>query len=484
MTREHRRGGLLLGLVVLAAAGIRLLAARGDLWLDEVWSLSFARETTAPWDILTIHHDNNHALNTLALYLTVKAAGAHAPAIVYRILALLSGIGLVPLLFWTERRSGGEGASRRALFAAILCAASFLAIVYSSEARGYAPAAWFAVAAYAIARTPVRTGRARLAFAACCALGVLSHLTFLFVYGALFVWTVGRDVIQRRIDWRSWIALHQLPLAFMAGYYIVDVRRLAYGGGPPFDAVDVGRRALALVVGGPEQGMYALAAALCGFSLIVAGIGLLLRERRDEALFFAALFMAPAAVLLVYTPRFLDVRYLFVLLPFFFMLASWSLERIWRGHLGRVSATALVAAFVAGNAQHLRPVLRDGRGHYAQAVALMAALSGGRAATVGGDNDFRNGLMLTYYSEPLPGRGGLTYVPASSPASNDPDLMLTHTFGLADTRSAAVEMIGRNGQVYRLVRWFPYGGMSGWNWYIYQRENRPQPLLELNRLGR
>ena len=92
--------------------------------------------------------------------------------------------------------------------------------------------------------------------------------------------------------------------------------------------------------------------------------------------------------------------------------------------------------------------------------------------------------MLTYYSEPLPGRGGLTYVPASNPTSNDPDLMLTHTFGLADKRSAAVEMIGRNGQTYRLVRRFPYGGMSGWNWYIYQREDRPQPLLELNRFGR
>ena len=69
---------MMCGLLVLSA-GLRLLAARGDLWLDELWSLSFARQMTSPLDVWTaIHHDNNHPLNTLYLFVVVHLAGAHA----------------------------------------------------------------------------------------------------------------------------------------------------------------------------------------------------------------------------------------------------------------------------------------------------------------------------------------------------------------------------------------------------------------------
>src|SRR5215510_6991309 len=145
--------GLLLLAWLVASAAVRVFTARGDLWLDEVWSLSFARTIAAPWQVLTaIHHDNNHPLNTLALFVAVKVAGAHASAIVYRLLALITGIAIIPLLFWIEKQTGDEKASARAWLVAVLCGSSFLAIVYSSEARGYAPAAFFGVAAFAVLR--------------------------------------------------------------------------------------------------------------------------------------------------------------------------------------------------------------------------------------------------------------------------------------------------------------------------------------------
>ena len=154
MPRPSRDALALAALVTLGAA-LRVALARGDLWLDELWSLSFARQITWPWEVLTvIHHDNNHPLNTLALFLTVKPAGAHAAPVVYRLLAagrwhrddssaLLDGVAqtTIPL------------ARTRAWIAATLCACSFLAVVYSSEARGYALAALFAVLAFAMVRT-------------------------------------------------------------------------------------------------------------------------------------------------------------------------------------------------------------------------------------------------------------------------------------------------------------------------------------------
>ncbi|HEY1302347.1 MAG TPA: hypothetical protein VGF24_02280, partial [Vicinamibacterales bacterium] len=66
--RRPRRTILFCGLLT-AAIGLRVIAARGDLWLDELWSLSFARQLDSPLQIWTsIHHDNNHPLNTLYLF--------------------------------------------------------------------------------------------------------------------------------------------------------------------------------------------------------------------------------------------------------------------------------------------------------------------------------------------------------------------------------------------------------------------------------
>src|SRR5262245_53453229 len=110
MARLAIRERLLLAGLVSAGAALRISAAHGDLWLDEIWSLSFARGISAPWETITaIHHDNNHPLNTLALFAAVKAFGIHAPAIAFRILPLLTGVATIPLLFWTERGRGASG---------------------------------------------------------------------------------------------------------------------------------------------------------------------------------------------------------------------------------------------------------------------------------------------------------------------------------------------------------------------------------------
>ena len=115
-----------------------------------------------------------------------KAVGAHAPSIVYRLLPLLAGVAMIPLLYWTESRKDDPRGRISGLFAAALGAGSFFAILYSSEARGYTPAAFFAVLAFAMVRhREMTTGRDRALFAVVCTLGLLSHLTFLFVYAGL-----------------------------------------------------------------------------------------------------------------------------------------------------------------------------------------------------------------------------------------------------------------------------------------------------------
>jgi hypothetical protein len=466
---------VLCGLLVLAA-GLRLFAARGDLWLDELWSLSFARQMRSPLDVWTaIHHDNNHPLNTLYLFVVVHLAGAHASPLLFRLLSLMSGAAMLVVLFRSEYESHDVAAATRALIATTLCACSFLAILYSSEARGYAPAALCGVLAYA----QVRRGRIlrsgdRLLFAATCAAGLLSHLTFLFVYAGLFAWTALTAARNAGFGWRAWMALHRFPIAFILAEYVLDARHLAYGGGPAFSMSEVLRRALSVALGGPDAGMWGLVSAAYAVCLIAVGLQLLRRERPDEAIFFVtALVLAPAAILSVYHARFLEVRYFFVLLPFVWLLAARTLAYARAsGPAGRVIVPIMLTASIIGNGVHVVTMLREGRGHYARAVATMSALTSAQDIVVGSDQDFSNRLILDYYAEEIAQDRRLTYVSASAEGGRVPQWFITHTF---DTPAAMPPTLvtTAHGETYTWVQSFPYGGLSGCNWFLYQRQVRP-----------
>ncbi|TIT25126.1 MAG: hypothetical protein E5W81_04450 [Mesorhizobium sp.] len=64
--------GSLLAALVIAVTGLvlRLLGARGDLWLDEIWSFALIEPLTSIDQIFwRVNHDNNHFLNSVYLYL-------------------------------------------------------------------------------------------------------------------------------------------------------------------------------------------------------------------------------------------------------------------------------------------------------------------------------------------------------------------------------------------------------------------------------
>jgi hypothetical protein len=469
-------GQILFAILLVVAAAVRIALARGDLWLDEIWSLSLGQHITRPWEVLTgIHHDNNHPLNTLALFLAIKTVGAHASSLVYRLLPLATGVATVALLFWTEKQHD-ENARAGAWFTAILCASSFLGIVYSSEARGYAPAAFFGVMAFASLRQwPVLGTPRRAIFGIACVLGFLSHLTFLFVYAGCAVWTLARFLDGGRRDWRGWLTLHRFPLVALAGIYLVDVRLLDYGGGPPFRMSTILGRVVSLSVGGPNDGgPWLLVAVVAAVAILLYGFSVLASRRHHETWFFAtSLVLAPAAILIVYHARFLDVRYFFVLMPFAWLLMARALADLAsRGQPGRVIAVVAIAMAIAGNVVHLLPMMRHGRGHYGEVVATMSRLTTGSDIVVASDNDFRVAVPLRYYGETLPSGKRLIYVESAEQAGEQAEWYITHTFDSPDG-VAPNEITGSDGDRYCLVSSFPYGGISGANWRLYRRMRRP-----------
>ena len=68
---------------------------RDQFWMDEIWSLVvFCPRVKSSLDVLTLHHDNNHYLITLWMYLL---GPLEKNWIVYRVPSIVAGIGTVAL---------------------------------------------------------------------------------------------------------------------------------------------------------------------------------------------------------------------------------------------------------------------------------------------------------------------------------------------------------------------------------------------------
>ena len=63
----------------------------------------------------------------------------------------------------------------------------------------------------------------------------MAHLTFLYVYLALAVWSVyhfARHRASKGSELIQMLRVHTLPAAFVAVLFFFDVRKMQYGGGP------------------------------------------------------------------------------------------------------------------------------------------------------------------------------------------------------------------------------------------------------------
>jgi hypothetical protein len=173
----HSNRVLWLSVLALTIAGffLQLLCARGDLWLDEIWSIRDLQSITNAGRIFWgISQYNNHFLNSLWLWFV----GPNASPIVIRLEAIVLGTLTIPVAAKLCARSGPAAA----LAGATLVAGSGIFVHYGSETRGYAGLLLMIfVAAEALEnfRSDPADHRSRLLFGAAVAFGALFHLTML-----------------------------------------------------------------------------------------------------------------------------------------------------------------------------------------------------------------------------------------------------------------------------------------------------------------
>ncbi len=370
----QRSFGAPLAAITLAALALRLAAARGDLWLDEIWSLQLISDLPGPLDIvLGLPNDNNHILNSLWLW----AVGAQAPPLLLRLQSILCGTAAVPVAALLARRTMG---ARAGLIAATTIAFGYIFVVYSSEARGYAGLILCALLCLLFADQWLDEPTQEPAlqrFALVGAIGMFCHLTMLL---PLALMCAAATWHLLRTDKRPWSAIARLAsaatlavLPALACLAISAWRSMSLIRGHQNDfflwQLTTGLGDLArFTLGLPQDWSLTLCASLMGLIALAAIWG---ADARKRALLCAVFIGFPLAAIVAHIPNVGFARFhlfmgLVLALALAGLLSALSQRRLWL-------ACALGGLMLAGQAMLLTTLLGDGRGQPSAAVAMMEA---------------------------------------------------------------------------------------------------------------
>lgn len=456
--------------VLLIAAGIALRAPGlyHDFWLDEIWSLALVAPLTAPSQIFTdIHFDLNHWLHSLILF----ALGDHPYWPVYRMPAFGAACAsLLVVASWPGIRSRVERALALALFGA-----SFALIVYATEARGYAWLILFSLLCYRcllVYQQASGPGMALL-FWMCAILGFLSQVTFVFVYAALGLWSLGALHAASK-QWgrtlRDVLFFFAVPAVFFFWLYVVDIRHVEHGGAGEGTLIGSLIQFSGWLLGTPSSG-WAGGASFGLLIVLVAFASYRMARAGDPAwILYVSLITVPVLVALA-TSRdgfsYWKPRHFIGVAPFFLILLARGIVGLSdRGRAGQWLAGAALAVFLIGNAVRTASFISDGRGHYLDAMRHIAERSPGGVIDIGSDHDFRNLMVISFYARYLPNHE-VRYVQRDRWIGAGPRWFLVHEQEMGVEPRATLNNPD-SGRRYVLDTAFTYSGFSGWSWYVYR----------------
>jgi len=459
--------------ITLAGFLLRVLAARGELWLDEIWSLMLLEDLAAAHEIFwNISHLNNHLLNSLWLWIT----GPDAPPVWQRFASILLGTATIPAAAVFIRRHAGDAGG---LACALIFAFGHIFVHYGSEARGYGGLALMIVlcadAADRLMAEPKRRAPT-IQFAIFAALGCLFHYTMLLAIG---VCGVGAALLlaANKECWREHaLALLRLGAAAIAGllpaaicfFAAASVKPFLTGERTPFSYPDLAeglagmaRSTLGLPAALPDPLMLLLAA------LLAAG-ALALCPGRLRAPTLVALVVLPLLEIWFALPNLHYARFHLPAACFLALAASAAMGLLWtRGGWRRGLALSLGATGLLGQGALVGELLAYGRGDGASAVAQMTQTG---PALYDSDFPVETSWVVGFHLArshktdlALAPRGAECETPAdwfiaTNWRGNRPALRDRETFGPATCPGA-----------FARVAHYPSARLSGLDWTLYRR---------------
>jgi len=276
---------LAVAILTLVALLLRLNAAADNFWLDEIFTYFLVmNQVHAVSDIFTGIKIEHQFLVTLSMYLL----GDQLNWVWYRLPSVIAGAGSIALMALVGYRRMRPAAL---IVTLAVAAVSYPLVVYSSEARGYAPATFFSLAMWVLidAYWRHRNQAWLIGFWSATVIAVLYHPAAVCIYLSLGLWSLVRE-------WRVGGGLlrvgrelalcHAVPIAFMALLYFTVMRQWGSVGGDVLPLARVIGDTMATAMGLPMQPEFRWSALFIGSALITSGLLILARLVRSDIWLF------------------------------------------------------------------------------------------------------------------------------------------------------------------------------------------------------
>jgi hypothetical protein len=457
---------------------LRLVAAAGDLWLDEIWTLNLLKRAKTIGDIFfRIPYDNNHFLNSAWLWL----AGPDAPAVVMRLAAVVFGTLSIPAAAAIGRRY----CEASGVIAAFLIAVGYFFVHYGSEARGYAGMILAILLAYNAlegALEDENKARRYAVFALAICFGTFSHLTMAEATGVLCLTGAARLLSRGerlRSNLRSLAAIFIVAgLATAPAIACLLVGALSsnfhVGVMEPFSyqALAQGLADMARSSLGFPQGVNDVAVLTATAALALAFLALVPAHRR----WFPALavFGLPLLHAALRLPSQFYARFHLTAAVALILLTSDALAALWRRKgVCRMAAGLALALIAMGQAAQLANFFRFGRGAYVGAVKTMSE-RGPFVYSV----DFlkeETKAVVGYEARRLGAKA--TAVEEADWCESAPDWLIVVNLpkslaALPERKTAGPSACQTS---FRRDRTFMAWGLSGFVWTLYRRQDERSP---------
>jgi hypothetical protein len=472
--RVSTRTAIAAGAILLLALILRILGARGDLWLDELWSLKLIDEIKARHDFFWgLAVDNNHYLNTLWLWIV----GADAPVLVQRGLSILLGLATVACAGLALRRSGAAGM----LCAMVLFAVSYPMENYGSEARGYAGLILMTLLAILLTENATAgSTRDRRWLGVANVLGVLFQPIMLGAIAGLMAWSAWmrrpsgmnpaaiRGTVLNTATTFSWTVRLLIPVAAAIAFGVIHAEGYRIAGSVPFTVagfVTGYGGILHLLLGLPDAAPDWLALLI---GAVVCALGWQFTRRsapNRAALTLIFLVVLPLAMFIVRLPNIHFPRYYLASAVVFLLVLSELFAAAWnRGGAVRLLGLALFAAIAVGNLADVSWLLRNGRD---QSATVVQMVGGAGPALVTSDQDVRNRPIIDFFATrfALP----ITYVPTKEICARQPEWLVSSSLDADMPESFDTSAVGCR-RIYKKQAAFPQWGLSGLPWTVYRAD--------------
>jgi hypothetical protein len=464
---------LLVWAVAMTVLGLslRILGARGDLWLDEVHTLQLVGKVHSAGQVIWgINHDNNHLLNSLYIYVV----GVDRSPLVLRGLSILLGTLTVPMAGMV---SGGARRPLNSALAMLVFAVDYPLVHYGSEARGYSGLILFILAGIWALEKGIHDVRGQVRLGIILVLGVLSHFSMIVICGVLYVWRVW---IDRKPGQKIFDIFYEVLVRFRFAILGIGLLGAVIVLGAKAHPVTIGTNDISLWDEVTTAYGMMLGAMVCfgqqsfGQSCLLAGVASVLlyafkyplRDQPRVSLYILAVVIMPWVLFETGMRNLNNERYYIAFAAIWLLLPIRLVyDLALQGIAGRLMAGLLLLAFLASNGSELGHFYRTGRGHYGDAVMQMTEDG---PATYGTRETFGIGMVASYYARKLD--RPLTMIRTDDWCATPPDWLVTRsdpdgTPPLQLTKGPAACPI-----TFEYSQTFPFWGLSGWQWSTYRRK--------------